>query len=125
MTAIVNVSSIVIAATGKTIKETNAEKTHQYPLNSLVKVMPYDSKLRAYLDTDKALVLRVTMLSRDCDQTPLYYLSHMTAEEYNRKCELLAQCNLKGNIFKPTLYGGLSEESLKLVALPDEVPEGV
>lgn len=48
---------------GRTYRQVNAEKKHQIPLGSLV-------------ETEDGVRLFVVHLGRDCDQTPLYWLSH-------------------------------------------------
>ena len=60
----INVSDIVNEKTGKTWKEENLEKEHEIPLKTLVEVE--GSGLRLY----------VVKYMRDCDETPLYGLSH-------------------------------------------------
>lgn len=48
---------------GRTYKQINAEKEHAYPVGALVEVV------------DTGIRLFVVLLSRDCDMSPLYWLS--------------------------------------------------
>lgn len=110
-------------ATGKTFKQENSEKTHAIALDTIVKVMTYVSETHSYEERPYNLVLRVVRHGRDCDMTPLYYLSHLKTQEYLDSCKLLEDLGFKGDVFKPRLYGGLSEDCLKVMALPDEIPD--
>lgn len=107
MTQIFNVADLCPPGSTKTYRELNREKTHKIPLNTVVSVAR-----RADEDGEEEVELRlfVTMHGRDCDQTPLYYLSHMRHEEYERECEMLKSLGL--GIFCPKLAGGYVEESL-------------
>lgn len=80
----------MVEANGKTIKQNNMEKTHNIQKGTLV-------------ETEEGLRLWVTYYGRDCDGTPLYWLSF--EQEINQD-----------NLFERTKQtGGYSEESLKVV----------
>lgn len=59
----IHICDLVNKKTGKTGRETNAEKTHQIPVGTLVEL---ESGVRLF----------VVSHDRDCDQTPLYGLCH-------------------------------------------------
>lgn len=120
-------SSIVDPKTGLTRKEVNMKKTHNFPLNSKVQVVDYGDGS----DECLGLILYVTKHGRDCDGTPLYYLSHQTAEKYTTAAKYIHEFLVErgvllnqpyhpdnANIFASPLEGGYSEESLKLISLP-------
>lgn len=123
MSSIINVADVTDPGSGKTFRQLNSEKIHNIPLDAIVKVMTYVSDTHSYEERPHNLVLRVVRHGRDCDQTPLYYLSHMTVERYEEDCRLLERLGLGGDVFKPRLYGGLSEDCLKVIALPNEIPD--
>jgi len=120
---LINVAELVNPATGKTYREENNARVHAIPLNALVEVMKYDMDESVYVDNPHGLRLYVTRHGRDCDGTPLYYLSHMTIAEYNDICEFMKMCQLHGDVFKPRLAGGYPEECLKVVSLDPEIDD--
>lgn len=56
---------------GRTYKQVNAAKQHTIPVGALVELIA-DPKYPSKWDGVRAFVVH---LGRDCDQTPLYYLS--------------------------------------------------
>lgn len=79
---------------GRSYRQVNAEKTHGIPLGSLVEL---ESRERLY----------VVVQGRDCDQTPLYWLSMKdNLEETND----LIRASKR--------FGGYSEDSLTVIRLP-------
>jgi hypothetical protein len=59
----VHIADLMNRKTGKTYREENAEKCHSIPVGTLVEL-------------ENGVRLFVVHHGRDCDQTPLYYLSH-------------------------------------------------
>ena len=59
----IHIADLVNQGTGKTFREENAEKQHAIPVGALVEL-------------DNGVRLFVVHHGRDCDQAPLYYLSH-------------------------------------------------
>lgn len=110
----------IVEANGKTIRENNREKSHEFALGSLVEVTYNNSGLRLY----------VVQHSRDCDGAPLYNLSfdldidkkiqeHKSEQRDYKDYPTLYQTylgRLEGAILRH--YGG---ESLKLIKTPEEV----
>jgi hypothetical protein len=128
----INVADLVNPASGKTYREENFAATHTVPLNALVEVMKYErvNGEYEYVRNPHGLRLYVTKHSRDCDGTPLYYLSHMTAEEYQRQYDLANRgvmhidgFAVKGSIFAPNLDGGYSADSLFVVCEAPEIDD--
>jgi hypothetical protein len=69
--------SEIVEENGKTIRQNNLEKKHQYPLGTLVKVEAtiYSNIGAAKVDMKGECILYVVHHTRDCDGTPLYCLS--------------------------------------------------
>lgn len=125
---IINVADIIPEGSTKSYRQMNAEKIHNIPLGSLVKVLKYNFKLEKYEDDPHGLTLYVVRHGRDCDQTPLYDLSFQTLEEYlhdkeffNRAILEVDGMRLRGEFAGPKTDNGYSEENLKIVALPNEL----
>lgn len=85
---------------GRSYRQVNAEKRHAIPLDALVEV---ESGERLY----------VVMQGRDCDQTPLYWLS---MEGHTEK--------LNEHMHKGDWFGGYLEESLTVIKLPNAQSKG-
>ena len=87
---------------GRTYRQINAEKTHEIPIGALVET---ENGVRAF----------VVLQGRDCDMTPLYYLS-MKQEDVGRTA---VECGAWSERMKaPHWYGGCSNVSL--VRLPED-----
>lgn len=92
---------------GRSYKEINLEQQHSWPRGTLVEI--------DYEDSDNNGVrMFVALCGRDCDGTPLYWLTHDLAEIgktspwYERHAAFRHW------------HGGYSEDSLNLISLPDE-----
>lgn len=122
---IINVTDLRPEGSDKTYRQLNMEKTWKYPLNSLVKVLKYVYESDTFVDDPHGLVLHVTKHGRDCDGTPLYYLSHLTAEKYKEALDVFKGGydgqTFDAEVLGSPLAGGYSEESLRLIALPHEI----
>ena len=115
----------------KTYRELNNELQHAIPLNSLVQMRRYGKNVNGnsdYIDNTQGMILRVAKHGRDCDGTPLYYMSHMKAEDYESRMAFVSKgymvldgMNWKGELFGPLLYGGFGKDAIKLIALPEDV----
>ena len=90
----INVADIVCPddAQGRTYRQINAAKTHTIPVGTLV-------------ETSTGVRLFVVWHGRDCDQEPLYYLSH---DKYDREPKRQGMKN-------PSWTSGYPEEVLKIV----------
>ena len=117
-------SDIVNPTTGLTDKQVNLAKKHTYPLDSIVKVL-HCTNSGEMVDHEQCYVGRVLTHARDCDGTPLYNIGHMTLEEYLEHEDFIKRVlAMSGNatgLFSTKLYGPISEDSLKLIAVPEEV----
>lgn len=127
-TFIVNVADLKPEGSDKTYRQLNAEKVHNIKEGSLVKILRYNSETEKYEDHPQCLVLYVVKNGRDCDETPLYWLSHQTLEDYVRDRGLMQRAVvevdgllLKGEFFGAHARGGYSEESLQLIATPEQL----
>ncbi len=126
MTLVMNVADLVNPESGKTYREENLKKGHTILLDSLVEVMEYDGE--KYVRNPESLRLYVVMHGRDCDGTPLYWLSHQTLEEYTNHKSLMSAAivifdhspnvHWKGEFFGPPASGGWPEEVLHVVRGP-------
>ena len=88
----IHIADLVNRETGKTFREENAEKQHAIPIGALVEL-------------DDGVRLFVVNHGRDCDQTPLYYLSHDPEDTMQER-----------NGWKNRSWvGGYGEESLTII----------
>lgn len=94
----IHIADLVNKTTGKTYREENAEKVHSIALGSLVEIRDSED------DEQGGVRLFVVKLGRDCDETPLYWLSPYTPAE-ERKFDYLT-CHR---------IGGYGEESLIVI----------
>ena len=122
---IINVADIVNPESGKTYRQENAEKFHTIPLGALVEIS-------CGQDDVDGLRLFVVKHGRDCDQTPLYYLSHLVLEAYEKTERDVESAKANPDPHYPGLIpffngievesrtGGYGESSLKIIRLPKE-----
>ena len=91
MSVLFNVADLVDPAdsAGRTYREVNAAKSHSIPLGALVE------------DDESGVRLFVVYRGRDCDQTPLYWLSPR-----------------KDDSERLLWTGGYSEDGLTVIRLP-------
>ncbi len=86
---------------GRTYKQINAEKVHAIPVGALVAL---SSGARGF----------VVLQSRDCDQTPLYYLS-IDRKDVGKSA---VECGAFSEYFRPGHWmGGYCEESLRVISI--------
>lgn len=90
----INIADLRDPTDGRTYREINAEKVHKIPVGALVEL-------------ETGVRLFVVSHSRDCDQTPLYYLSH-DKNDTTRKWKSFRNASW---------VGGYSEESLTLISV--------
>lgn len=100
------IPDLVDRETGKTYREENAKLEHSIPIGTLVDVLQDDP-----LDDAPYAGVRLYVVyhGRDCDMTPLYWLSPCrddTEREY-------------GSLANPRWVGGFPENILKVVRLPE------
>lgn len=89
---------------GRTYRQINAAKSHTIPVGSLVECGGSDDSYR------DGIRLFVVHHGRDCDQTPLYYLS---ADPDDTKEE-------RPGFRNASWYGGVPEQYLTVVRPPQE-----
>jgi hypothetical protein len=129
--------SDIIESNGKTIRENNLEREHQIPIGALVEL----DSASEFSDTEFNRVVRgyVVAQGRDCDGTPLYYLSmdpqdlldaqiemdcrhelYRLSEECGRgsEAERDYQMFLRWTSNR-RFYGGFSDESLTVISTND------
>lgn len=82
---------------GRSYRQVNAELKHGIPLGALVEVDETGERLY------------IVKQGRDCDQTPLYWLSMKGHTE-----------PLNEHFHKGDWFGGYSEHSLTVIKLPDQ-----
>jgi hypothetical protein len=119
---IINVKDIV-EENGKTIHENNLEKTHKYPVGSLVEVK-YDKFLGN--GACKLVHARLWVYShdRDCDGEPLYSLGEWCP---SKDPEAAFNWEFKSKAIRSAMLGivhGFGEESLTLIPLTEHVMRG-
>ncbi len=88
--------SEIVERNGKTIRENNMEKGHNIPLKTLV-------------ETYEGLRLFVVLYGRDCDGTPLYWLSFdedWAEDMYGEELKFHARAKITG---------GYHDDSLKVI----------
>jgi hypothetical protein len=88
---IIKIADIVDPDSGKTYRQINLEKGHSIPIGALVEL-------------DDGVRLFVVKHGRDCDGTPLYWLSWTVEPDHP-----------DGNYMHK--YGGFLEDSLKIIKL--------
>lgn len=80
-----NVADLINPETGNTYRADNAKKSHRFPLGTLVEIKTQtDPK---WVGVRDGMRLFVVYCGRDCDQTPLYWLSQYTPEELSEFLE--------------------------------------
>ena len=122
MSILTNVADLVNPDTGKTYRQENKEKKHQFPIDSLVE------------DVETGVRLFVVEHTRDCDGSPLYSLSFKMSgdlpekKEYEKDAEDMFEAFWRGHRAgwcSGMLYSGIPEECLKLIkAIATEHIEG-
>lgn len=90
---------------GRTIKEVNLTKVHSIPMGSLVECLA-DPRYPSHTD---GVRLFVALQGRDCDGTPLYWLSPYSDDLVQEDARF---ANHKW-------IGGFPEDSLEVIRLPD------
>lgn len=87
----IHVADLVNRETGKTYRELNAEKQHQFPVGSLVEIV-HDEENADYEEEDARDGVRLFVAHhyRDCDMTPLYALS---ADRYDTTAIIPGRAN--------------------------------
>lgn len=96
-------ADIVNPSTGKTFREENLEKVHQFPIGSLVELTD---------DPPGGIRLHVVGHSRDCDGTPLYSLGIIGEKEIGDLAVV------RGSTYPLELiemFHGYGEEQLRLI----------
>ena len=82
---------------GRTYRQVNAAKSHEIPIGAFVEL---EDGCRSW----------VVHLARDCDQTPLYYLS-LDKDDTEPRFE---------KFMNTSWSGGYSADSLKIIPTPEE-----
>jgi len=115
---IITVADLTNPETGNTYRQDNAKKMHSIPLGTFVETNfgPYDRH-------ESGLRLFVVEHARDCDQTPLYTLSHKCLEDYQELLREYKQVGLDDSRFRHYYkglvsgaeYRGIDESSLVVI----------
>lgn len=107
MPSFINIADIVDPEDpqGRTYRQINGAKGYAIPLGSLVEV-----RHATYPSSDDGIRLFVAHHGRDCDETPLYWLSpeHDGHDRYSPD----------SRFYPASWTGGYSEESLVLIRAP-------
>lgn len=119
---VVNFADLVLPS-GKTIRQENMELQHTIPLYTLVE-LDYDNYAKY-----GGLRLFVAYHGRDCDGTPLYYLTH-TADcigyKPGRPGDDASEEDRMRYMFRRGAYrGGFGEHSLTIIRSGKEVLDGM
>ncbi len=88
---------------GRTYRQINAAKTHAIPVGALVELNDPDGY-------SHGVRLFVVYHDRDCDQTPLYYMSCRDDDTKQKR----------PGFRNDSWTGGWPEEALKVIRLPEE-----
>lgn len=127
----------IVEENGKTIRENNLEKQHNIPLGALVEVK-YNKWHGGGACSKIHARLWVVKCSRDCDGTPLYWLSKKAPTQDKMPVHIYypeeswGQDDQKGlclneNISRSVIedwVGGFSEESLTVIEITDRLKDG-
>jgi hypothetical protein len=109
---------IVNRETGKTFRQENLEKNHQYPIGALVEIS-YPTDDEAYSEDVGRNGIRLHIISqnRDCDGTPLYSLGVMGGDHEG---DLALVKPLTYPLELLEMFNGYSEENLILIKEPSQ-----
>jgi hypothetical protein len=120
--------SDIVEENGKTVKENNMAIQHNIPIGALVEVTFDTWHGNGACEVTKAR-LWVVIQSRDCDGTPLYWLSKTPIHEWNDSIRInMDDMQFKKAVSQSLFYnthGGFSEENLKVIEVTDELKRGV
>jgi hypothetical protein len=108
MAALINIADLVDPATGKTYRQMNLETQHNIPTGALVEIGCEEDD-----DEWAGVRLFVAWQGRDCDGTPLYWLTpSKDAVRYNNTHAP------HDEFWKGSYVGGFSEGSLTMIRPP-------
>jgi hypothetical protein len=115
---IITIADLTNPETGNTYRQDNAAKTHSIALGTLV-----ETNFGEYDKHESGLRLFVVEHSRDCDQTPLYTLSHKCLEDYQELVQEFKAIPTTDSRFRPYYkglvsgveYRGINEDSLSVI----------
>jgi hypothetical protein len=111
----------IVENNGLTVKVNNFKIKHNIPIGSLVEVK-YDEWHGNGCCKKVHARLFVIEQNRDCDGTPLYYLSHINKQVK----DYLPEYNI-GNLFKRQMMdiiGGFTEGELTVIDITDDIKSG-
>lgn len=108
----------IVEENGKTIRENNLEKKHNIPLGTLVEVKYSNWHGDGCCEKVHAR-LWVVYQGRDCDGTPLYWLSTMKPD--NEVFLAFKDQPLLGSF---VMHGGYAEEDLTVVPVTEDLKQG-
>jgi len=120
-------ASDIVEDNGKTIRENNMELQHTIPVGTLVEVK-YDTWFGDGACEKNHARLWVIIQGRDCDGTPIYWLSTHSYERISYEIgatspEDVANASLQHKLLF-NFKGGFCEEGLTVVDLTDDVHAG-
>lgn len=123
----------IVEENGKTIRENNMEKGHNIPVGALVEVT-YDDWHGGGACSKTHARLWVVKQGRDCDGTPLYWLSKTKLEKQD-PVQIHYPDGFDGQPFGLTRRmsqkihyewkGGFQESSLKVIEITEDLKKGV
>ena len=125
MTKMIPFSSIV-EENGKTIRENNMEKDHNIPVGALVEVKMDSWYGDGACDKTHAR-LWVIEQGRDCDGTPLYWLSFTPKHKWENIKVQFDEWTVDGDLAQKMFYkvcGGFLEKSLTVIEVTDDLVYG-
>ncbi len=113
--------SDIVESNGKTIKQNNMAKQHQFNIGDLVEVdiEIYSESNGSYVDLKGKCKLFVVVQGRDCDGTPLYTLCDIPVIYPDAKI-LSPEHNLYHAVAKVCRHG-YSEDNMKLLGKADKM----
>lgn len=105
MEEFINIADVKNPETGLTFREENNALQHNYKVDDLVEIIPWDEDC-----VYGGMRLYIIGCTRDCDGTPLYVLGSKGMELYQKGFNLR-----EGVCYNFNSFSGFNEESLKLI----------
>lgn len=127
----VTMMSELVEANGKTIRENNMSLQHNIPLGSLVEVK-FDDWHGGGACAKVHARMWVSICGRDCDGTPLYWLTRETPDAIREIVEFYTGRPAPDDLIKLPFehkrffrfHGGFDEKDLTVIEITDAVKRG-